>query len=153
MNTRRRARTFALQALYAVDLAGHDDGAAALSSLWDARLEGDDFDVDPVEPEEAELATRIVSGVQAEHIDLDTRIERVSHNWRLARMPLVDRNILRVGAWELVHRRDVPASVAINEAIELAKLLGGTDTRSFVNGVLDRIANELGRGKKTAGKG
>ena len=151
MNTRRRARTFALQALYAVDLAGHD-GAAALSTLWDARLEGDDFDGDPVEPEEAELAARIVNGVQAERTDLDARIERVSHNWRLARMPLVDRNILRVGAWELVQRKDVPASVAINEAIELAKLHGGTDTRSFVNGVLDRIANELGRGKKPAGK-
>ena len=152
MSTRRRARTFALQALYAVDLAGHD-GASALSALWDARLEGDDFDADPVEPEEAELAGRVVSGVLAERADLDARIERVSHNWRLARMPLVDRNILRVGAWELVRRGDVPAPAAINEALELAKLHGGADTRAFVNGVLDRIANELGRGKKPAGKG
>ncbi|HNH48398.1 MAG TPA: transcription antitermination factor NusB, partial [Myxococcota bacterium] len=66
--------------------------------------------------------------------------------WRLGRMPVVDRNILRIGAWELGNRKDIPVSVSINEAIELAKRFGGAESRAFVNGILDRIAAEVGRG-------
>ena len=62
-------------------------------------------------------------------------------------MPGVDRNILRVGAWELLHR-EVPTPVVINEALEIAKRYGGAESRAFVNGILDRIANEAGRGRK-----
>ena len=148
MNGRRQARACALQALYAADVAG-TDGATALGRLWDARLEGDDFaDTTPVEPEDAAFAQTLVDGALAERGTLDTRIEKGSHHWRVARMPVVDRNILRLGAWELTHRADIPASVTINEAIELAKTFGGADSRAFVNGVLDRLAGESGRGRK-----
>lgn len=77
---------------------------------------------------------------------LDASIEKASVNWRLGRMPVVDRNILRIGAWELGNRKDIPVSVSINEAIELAKRFGGAESRAFVNGILDRIAAEVGRG-------
>jgi N utilization substance protein B len=68
-------------------------------------------------------------------------------------MPAVDRNILRIGAHELVHRTDIPASVSINEAIELAKRFGGAESRAFVNGILDRIAGEVGRGGRRGKRG
>ena len=143
---RRRAREFALQALYAVDVAGHA-GAAALSGLWSAQLDelGDPLE-EPVGPEEVEFATELVRGVVEDRDALDARIETASEHWRLARMPVVDRNILRLGAWELVNRPDIPTNVAINEAIELAKRFGGAESRAFVNGLLDRVAQELGRG-------
>jgi len=145
MSARRRAREFALQALYAVDLAGVT-GGAALSALWAGRLEDTDAVDEPVSPEEMEFAQELVRGVVEEREAIDARIDTASLHWRLARMPMVDRNILRLGAHEIGSRADIPASVSINEAIELAKRFGGAESRAFVNGILDRIAAEVGRG-------
>jgi transcription antitermination protein NusB len=145
MTGRRRAREFALQALYAADIATVS-GPQALTGLWAGRLEDADAVEDPITPDETEFAQEIVRGVLEDRDLLDTRIEAASLNWRLARMPAVDRNILRIGAFELLHRSDIPASVSINEAIELAKRFGGAESRAFVNGILDRIAGEVGRG-------
>ena len=145
MAGRRRAREFALQALYAADVAG-STGGHALSALWAGRLEGTDESDEPASAEEMEFARALVDGVLAEREALDARIEGASTNWRLARMPVVDRNILRLGAHEIAARTDIPASVSINEAIELAKRFGGAESRAFVNGLLDRLAAEAGRG-------
>jgi N utilization substance protein B len=145
MAGRRRAREFALQALYAVDVAGVT-GGAALSALWAGRLEDSEQVDEPVSPDEMEFAQELVRGVLEEREALDARIEGASTNWRLARMPTVDRNILRLGAHEIASRSDIPASVSMNEAIELAKRFGGSESRAFVNGILDRIAAEVGRG-------
>lgn len=145
MAGRRRAREFALQALYAVDVAGVT-GGVALSALWAGRLEDTEQVDEPVSPDEMEFAQELVRGVLEERDALDARIEGASTNWRLARMPTVDRNILRLGAHEIASRSDIPASVSINEAIELAKRFGGAESRAFVNGILDRIAAEVGRG-------
>jgi N utilization substance protein B len=142
MPGRRRAREYALQALYAVDLSGKN-GAAALNAVWASGI--DSKDTPPTE-EEIEFAGRLVHGVAASLESLDAAIEKASVNWRLGRMPVVDRNILRIGAWELGNRKDIPVSVSINEAIELAKRFGGAESRAFVNGILDRIAAEVGRG-------
>jgi N utilization substance protein B len=150
MNThRRRAREFALQALFAVDTAGAGAGPA-LAGLWSSRLEGSEVDDSPATPEETAFADEIVRAVTADREGIDARIEAASLNWRLARMPVVDRNILRIGAYEIVARTDIPASVSINEAIELAKRFGGAESRAFVNGILDRIAGEVGRGGRRA---
>ena len=145
MASRRRAREFALQALYLSDLAG---GAAstALRSLWAGQLETPELGSRPAEDEEIAFAERIVRGVDRRREEIDKLIEGASVNWRLARMPVVDRNILRLASFELVGCPDVPASVSINEAVELAKRFGDKDSRAFVNGILDRIAGELGRG-------
>jgi N utilization substance protein B len=77
--------------------------------------------------------------------DLDAQLSRASKNWRLERMTRVDRNVLRLGAWELAHQPDVPRAVVLDEAVELAKRFGSEDSGPFVNGVLDRVADELGR--------
>ncbi len=145
MNPRRRARGFALQALVAAD-AGNA-GAECLTSLWDARLDDDAETADaPVAEEESAYAREVVEGVLTQRDALDAKIEAVSINWRVPRMPLVDRNILRIGAWELFHRTDVPGAVAIDEGVELAKAYGGTESRAFVNANLDKLASRAGRG-------
>ena len=78
-----------------------------------------------------------------EHMDeIDRLVSDVSENWAVSRMPLVDRNILRMAVFELVYLDEVPASVTINEAVELAKTFGGEDSSKFVNGVLGRIADQ-----------
>lgn len=148
---RRRAREFALQALYCTDVGGAT-GPSALGGLWASQLDelGEPLE-EPVDPEETEFATEMVRGVMESREAIDARIEAASENWRLARMPVVDRNILRLGTWELVNRPDIPTNVAINEAIELAKRFGGAESRAFVNGLLDRIAAELGRSARKKG--
>ena len=152
MAGRRRAREYAVQALYAVDIAGVT-GGVALSALWASKVEDADADEDPASPEEMEFAQEIVRGVLEDRAGIDARIEAASLNWRLARMPVVDRNILRLGAHEIVARADIPASVSMNESIELAKRFGGAESRAFVNGILDRIAAEVGRGGRRGRRG
>jgi N utilization substance protein B len=76
---------------------------------------------------------------------IDERIAKASTNWRVERMARVDRNVIRLGVWELSERRDVPRAVALDEAVEIAKRYGTEESGAFVNGVLDRIADELGR--------
>jgi len=142
MPGRRRAREYALQALYAMDLGGSTP-KLALAGVWSTQLETAET---PVSDEEVAFATLLVEGVSSERDQLDRRIEQASTNWRLSRMPAVDRNILRMGAYEIAHVKDMPVSVSINEAIELAKRFGGAESRAFVNGLLDRIAAEVGRG-------
>jgi N utilization substance protein B len=141
---RRRAREFALKALYQVDVSGGTCGAA-LEGLWRGQLDGAGEER-AADDGEIEFAGRIASGVDEKQDAIDELIEKASKNWRLIRMPVVDRNILRMATAELLFFEDVPASVTINEAVELAKRFGDKDSRAFVNGILDRIASILGRG-------
>ena len=97
------------------------------------------------ESEEVEFAQRLCMGVEENRAGIDSLIEESSTNWRLPRMPIVDRNILRIAAFELMGCADIPATVSINEAIELAKRFGTADSRAFVNGIVDRMARQLGK--------
>lgn len=97
------------------------------------------------DPEGRPYADAIVRGVAENLAEVDKRISAASQNWRLERMGRVDRNLLRMGTWELMAQKDVPRAVVIDEAVELAKAYGTEDSSSFVNGVLDRIATDLGR--------
>ena len=100
----------------------------------------------PESEEEVEFAQRLVHrGVVDEVTDLDPLIEACSTNWRVGRMPTVDRNILRLVCVELRSFADVPATVAINEAVELAKRFGSKESKAFVNGIADRLAKNLGQ--------
>ena len=90
-------------------------------------------------------ADEAVCGVEAQLERVDQLIRIASTNWRLERMARVDRNLLRLAAWELLCRPDVPRAVILDEAVELAKRFGSEDSSAFVNGVLDRIAEECGR--------
>jgi N utilization substance protein B len=103
-----------------------------------------DSDFEP-DPEGRAYADAIVQGVAHHLAAVDQRITAASQNWRLERMGRVDRNLLRMGTWELMMQKDVPRAVVIDEAVELAKAYGTEDSSSFVNGVLDRIATDLGR--------
>ncbi len=152
MASRRRARQFALQALYAWDQS--DLGVeAVLQRLWYG-LGGTGEDAEkPAASSEIEFATRLAQGVERRLEEVDTLIEAASVNWRLVRMPVVDRNILRLASYELLACHDIPPSVSINEAVELAKRYGDKDSRAFVNGILDRIASDTGRGGRRHRRG
>jgi N utilization substance protein B len=130
MGTRRRAREAALKILYEMDLSGAG-AAECIRAYWDC------FDL---EAEGDEYAEVLVHGIEAQRDEVDGAIREASTRWRLERMASVDRNVLRIGVYELQSCPDVPARVVIDEAIELAKRYGGEESPAFVNGILDRIA-------------
>ena len=136
--TRRTGRAYALQLLYARDGDPATDVAGA-AARWADELE---LDVDPAAQA---FARELVAAASERGKELDEMITSASKNWRIERMSRVDRNILRLGACELVAFRDVPVKVVINEAVELAKRFGTAESSAFVNGVLDRIATAVGR--------
>jgi N utilization substance protein B len=136
--TRRTGRSYALQLLYARD----GDASNNLSSAavnW-----ATDFDLE-VDEAAQQFARDLVAAAVERSQEIDDMIASASKNWRIDRMSRVDRNILRLGACELVAFRDVPVKVVINEAVELAKRFGTAESSAFVNGVLDRIASAVGR--------
>ncbi len=90
-----------------------------------------------------EFLRRLVLGVLDHREELDQLIEKYSENWRLDRIDLIDRNILRMALFELLYCKDIPPKVTINEAIDLGKRYGSEDSGSFINGILDRIQNEV----------
>jgi len=130
---RRKAREMALQILYQQDLVGG----------------GDRVEKQPgTTSEEQIFADRLVSGVRGNLQEIDATIERVSKNWRVKRMPIIDRNIIRMGVFELCYCDDIPATVSINEMVEVAKHYGAEESASFVNGVLDKVKAEVNRPSK-----
>jgi N utilization substance protein B len=136
MLERRRARHQALHILYQREITEQPLGRI---------LSEGTFSVEDGEP--TEYCRDIVLGVEAHQSRIDRLIEDTSSNWTLSRMPLVDRNILRLAVWEMLYRdEDVPDSVAINEAVEMAKVYGGEDSSKFVNGVLGRLADQATSG-------
>jgi N utilization substance protein B len=96
----------------------------------------------PATDEARVFAERLVAGVLEKKKELDALIGKYATNWKISRMPIVDRNILRAGVYELLWMDDVPAKVTVNEAIELAKSFGDDDASKFVNGILDQVLNK-----------
>lgn len=144
MGARRRGRELALQTLYALEFPGHsvdeamaDMRARATSSPSD---DPDDVLITRAPAEGVRFAARLVDGVMSRRGSLDELIGQCSTNWKVPRMALVDRNILRIATFELLHCADIPPKVAINEAIEIAKRYGSAESGAFVNGILDRVA-------------
>jgi len=133
MGSRREARELALQALYQLDVAGGGDpGMALFWSYFDAEREVQAF------------ARELVEGVAAHRERIDALIAASAEHWRLPRLSRVDLSLLRLATFELLARPDIPPSVAIDEAIEIARRFGSEDSPAFVNGVLDHIAQVLG---------
>ena len=133
MSSRRRSREMAIQVLYQVDMA-QSDLAEAL------RLFCEHFKA----PESIrDFAFELARGAHEHQEEVDSLIKGFSENWRLERMPTVDRNILRLAIYELLYRPDIPAKVSINEAVDLGKKYGSEDSGSFINGILDRIRLHL----------
>ena len=138
VGSRRTGRAYALQLLYARDGDPATDVTGAAVSWADA------FDLE-VEEGAQIFARDLVAAATEKSTEIDELIASASKNWRIDRMSRVDRNILRLGACELLAFRDVPTKVVINEAVELAKRFGTAESSAFVNGVLDRIATAAGR--------
>ena len=128
MSTRSRAREVALQALFQEDLNPRDS-RDQLAPFVDARLQDKKL---------REFATSLVLGVMRNQAELDAVLEEKADNWSLSRMAATDRNVLRLGAFEIRYS-DTPDRVAINEAVELAKRFGSKQSSQFVNGILDKL--------------
>ena len=142
MGTRRTARELALQALYQLELAG-DAGL----------LEFDAFCTHfQVSRKARDYASTLFAGVREKLAEIDRLITKHAQNWRLERMSVIDRTILRIAVFELAFRDDVPASVVINEAVEIAKRFSTDDSGSFINGLLDAIVREKEAGPESATK-
>ncbi len=136
MGARRSGREAALQMLFQLEGSGVSSDQA-IDLFWRTYEDAD--------PEGKLYADTIVRGV-ADNLDgIDKKVTAASQNWRLERMSRVDRNLLRLGTWELMFRSDVPRAVILDEAVELAKAFGTDESSGFVNGVLDRIAENIGR--------
>ena len=132
MGRRRKSRESALQVLYQLNIS-KQDATTALARFQEHFLsdgEADDF------------MKRLVLGVLEYFPQLDRLIEEYSENWRLDRINMIDRNILRIALFELLYCEEIPPKVTINEAIDLGKRFGSEDSGSFINGILDRVQNE-----------
>lgn len=104
----------------------------------------------PSDAEGRPYSEALVRAVAEERAALDERIGKASAHWRVARMTRVDRNVLRIGTWELLHQ-DTPRAVILDEAVELAKKFGTEDSGAFVNGVLAKVADDCGKPAESAG--
>ena len=135
IKSQSKSRARALQLLYAWELMDRHEPSTVISAL--ARLTGP-------EPTVLDLAERYLTGVTEDLPRLDALAAAATDHWRLERLALVDRNILRIGTWELLQPH-VPAAGAIDQAVWLAQRFGGPQSPGFVNGVLDRVARQLGR--------
>lgn len=144
MGNRRRAREASLQLLYEIDLAQKDADQALAQFTREPEVLFPELAEPPGALDEIKEFTRqITEGVMRNVREIDRLVEGHSTHWKISRMALVDRNILRMAVFELLYCGDIPASVTINEAIEIAKKYGTEESSSFVNGVLDHIAKEL----------
>ncbi|HTO75967.1 MAG TPA: transcription antitermination factor NusB [Thermoanaerobaculia bacterium] len=137
MGARRRAREIALQMLYENDVSGTAPGEMFTRSS----------DLQTAPESTRRFAERLVTGTLANRGDLDELISKQADNWRLARMPVVDRNILRLALFELLHEPDTPHPVVIDEALEIAKRYSTPRSSQFINGILDGVLKARERGR------
>jgi len=132
---RRQSREFALQILYQRD-AGGEAVESVIASFWESQ--------GAAQPDIRSFAEELVRGAEQRRESIDQRILAASEHWDPARMAAIDRTILRLAIFELLHRSDIPPKVSINEYIEIAKKFSTEDSGAFVNGILDRIWREQG---------
>ncbi len=145
---RTRAREISLQFLYMLEVRG-SSALEELDAFVDHHTKGGP---DPKgRAEVAAYAREICHGVYDHRPDIDAWIEAIAENWRLARMAAIDRNVLRLATYELLHKADVPYKVVINEAIEIAKRFSTAQSGAFVNGILDRTWVLIERGRASSG--
>ena len=135
MRKRTKAREYVLQMLYQVDIT-RGNWQEILKGFWETNEDKD------ISLELKDFSVELLGGV-VEHIqEIDQKISKYAANWQLERMAFVDRNIMRLGCFELIFREDIPPKVTINEAVELAKKYSGSESGKFVNAILDQIKIE-----------
>lgn len=143
MRRRSKARECALQILYEVEISRKDLNDCVENYWEDATL--DDVPADD-RADVRKFATELVRGVLGHMEKIDAEIEKYAEHWKMSRMAVVDRNILRLGTCEILFVDEVPSKVAINEAVDIAKKFGDAESSKFVNGILDKIAKESVKG-------
>jgi N utilization substance protein B len=137
MGSRRKARECALQMLFAADVAG-TRGDQLVRMFWSELADGE------LEPGSQEFATRLALGALAHLEEVDERIRSRAEHWRISRMALVDRNLLRLAVYEFLHE-STPRTVTINESLEIARRFSTWEATQFINGILDAIKRDLDR--------
>ena len=133
---RRKARELALQMLFQHEFTGQRADFRAVE------------DLDPAKKEHQEIrkfSEELVNGTLIHLKEIDSRIMEVAEHWKMDRMASVDRNIMRFAVFELLYRKDIPPKVTINESLEIAKKYSSSESASFINGLLDKVARECGK--------
>lgn len=134
MGDRRQSRELALQALFFLDI-NETDADQGLKDFCDQHMEA-------LTPATEPFFRELVEGVLAGKDRIDTLMNQCSKNWKISRMPAVDRNIMRIAVFEMLEKEDIPCTVSINEAVDIGKKYGTRDSGAFINGVLDRIRTQ-----------
>lgn len=138
-HAKRRAREAALQMLYQCEV-GKAGAYESIATYWPSRDESDDLP-EPLR----EFANGVVRGTLDRQAEIDRMLQAHAQNWRVERMNVIDRLVLRMGIYEMLTQAETPSKVIINEAIELARSFSGEEAVGFVNGVLDAVRKELRR--------
>lgn len=133
MGKRRQSRELAMQFLYQIDISRDDNLKESIESFWQEQ---------EIVPDVRDFTDRIINNVVEKKKEIDKMIESYTTNWDISRIAVVDRNILRVAICELLYMDDIPPVVSINEAVDIAKKYGTSESGKFVNGVLDKIRLE-----------
>ena len=129
MGTRHRGREIALQVLYQVDVTSHPSEKALALFQENFNFKEDSWG----------FAKDLVRGICENSVEIDKLIEKEAQHWKLSRMTVTDRNILRLSVYELKFRDDIPSKVTLNEAVELGKKYGTEESGAFINGILDKV--------------
>ena len=135
MRKRTKAREYVLQMLYQADIT-RGNWQEILENFWMSNEQ------EGISGELKDFSSELLGGVVGNLQEIDKKINKYAANWQLERMAFVDRNIMRLGCFELLFRDDIPPKVAINEAVELAKKYSGLESGKFVNAILDQIKIE-----------
>lgn len=138
MGHRRKAREETLRILFQIEFEDAEFDTI-VAQYWENRK---------IHEEIKEYSTWLVSGIISHKGEIDDTIQSVSEHWRISRMALVDRNILRMAVFEILYEENIDAAVVINEAIEIARKYSGNEAATFVNGILDGARKKLEKGKK-----
>ena len=133
---RRRSREYALQILFQLELTGGGLTDNVMQEFWEGNDENEEV---------KEFTSRIVKNTIAHLDEIDEIIKKAAEHWSLERMAVIDRNLLRAATYEIAYRTDIPPSVVINEAIEIAKKYSTEGSAPFINGILDKIAHSLSK--------
>src|SRR5215467_11549561 len=141
MGTRRKSRELCLQMLFQWDM-GKQSPDHVRKTFWAERSE--------VEPETRGFADDLFSLAVERQQEIDQLIQKHAQHWRVERMAAVDRNVLRAGVAEFLGYRDTPRPVVINEALEIARKFSAPESVQFINGVLDSVGRELGKGRESS---
>ncbi len=130
MRKRTQAREHVLKILYQAEMTRRSIDLTS-QQFWG--------EMDPIDANIQSFAQRLSSGIEGKIQEIDEKISQYAANWQIKRMAVIDRNVLRIGVYELLYTQDIPPKVTINEAVELAKKYGDMESGKFVNGILDKI--------------